>query len=78
MRHKAPAQLSERIGAMIIKRCVSRRILAKRIGVSGVGVIIRWESGEQAPSAYYLALLAKELGTTSDYLLGLTDDFRGK
>lgn len=36
--------------------------------------IWRWESGESLPKPEYLILIARQLNTTADYLLGLTDD----
>lgn len=47
--------------------------LAERVG-AGTNQIYRYEKGETDPSAEVLAALAKELGVTADWLLGLTDE----
>jgi len=47
--------------------------LAERVG-AGTNQIYRYEKGETDPSAEVLAALAKELGVSADWLLGLVDD----
>lgn len=49
--------------------------LAEMIG-SNARQIWRWESEETTPDADKVALLARMLEVSSDYLLGLTDDPR--
>lgn len=60
------------------------KVLRQRLGLSQdnfatmVGasqrMIGRYESGESDPTAEVVARLARHLGVTADYLLGLTDD----
>jgi transcriptional regulator with XRE-family HTH domain len=47
--------------------------LAYQLEIS-IGQIWRYEAGKTDPSAHVLGRMAKTLGTTADYLLGLTDD----
>lgn len=49
--------------------------LAELMGITHQQVW-RWESGKIIPEAQKIALLAKALNVSSDYLLGLSDDPR--
>jgi len=39
----------------------------------GLNQVATYETGERDPSATYLAILADQLGTSTDYLLGRSD-----
>jgi transcriptional regulator with XRE-family HTH domain len=54
----------------------SRRKLALLCGI-GENQILKYERGENDPSALSLKLIAERLGVSIDYLLGATDDPRG-
>lgn len=54
------------------QRGLSQRELAKRCALS-INQINRYETGATEPSANILALIARELGVSTDYLLGLSD-----
>jgi len=58
-------------------RGLSQEELASRIKV-GTQQIWRWENNKTTPNADYVARLARELDTTADYLLGLTNDPKGQ
>jgi transcriptional regulator with XRE-family HTH domain len=51
---------------------LAQQELSAQIG-TGPNQVYRYEVGEAEPSPYQLARLAKMLGVTTDYLLGLTD-----
>jgi len=42
------------------------------------GIISEWEAGKKTPSADTLINIAKFFGVTTDYLIGLEDEFGGK
>jgi len=50
--------------------------LAGRIGVS-TNQLVKWEKNSSTAGSDFLKIIAKELGVTSDYLLGLVDDKHG-
>lgn len=52
---------------------LAQQELGSQVG-TGPNQIYRYEVGEAEPSPYQLARLAKILGVTTDYLLGLTED----
>jgi len=52
---------------------LAQQELGNQIG-TGPNQIYRYEVGEAEPSPYQLARLAKALGVTTDYLLGLTNE----
>lgn len=56
---------------------ISRQHLADSIGVD-VRTIGAWETEENEPKATYIAKLAKIFEVSSDYLLGLEDEFGNK
>lgn len=64
-----PDRLKER--RKILKK--TQNDMAQELGVSA-RTIYMWESGERKPDIETLASLARYLGVTTDYLLGLTDD----
>jgi len=51
---------------------LSQKKAAELIGVSQAGYL-RYESGERKPRVTTLQAIARVLGTSEDYLLGLTD-----
>ncbi len=51
--------------------------LAKAIGTN-LRTVIRWESGQSEPSANYIIKLSKFFQISSDFILGLEDDFGSK
>lgn len=58
------------------KAGISQRELARRCGLSPTQVY-RYEIGDNEPSAVVLGNMARELGVTTDYLLGLSDSPHG-
>lgn len=60
--------LSEKILYCRKRRALSQEALAEKIGVSRQA-ISKWETGEAAPELSKLALLAKTLGVTADWLI---------
>ncbi len=64
--------LGKNLRALRNERNLSQRKLAQRVGVRG-STIALYESGERYPSIPMLIRLAKELGVTVDYLLGVDD-----
>lgn len=62
----------ERLALARRQRGLSQTALAKRIGVSPV-TVNHWETGKRHAMAYTLALAARELGVSMDWLMGLTD-----
>jgi transcriptional regulator with XRE-family HTH domain len=68
-------KLAERVRQLREAKDWSQGRLATYSGVSRAQ-ISRIESGQRRPSAEVLMKLAKALDTTTDYLLGLTDDPR--
>ena len=65
--------LAERLSRLVEAGRWKQERLAVRVGVSPAA-ISRWCSGEMEPQASNVAALARALGVTSDYLLGLEDD----
>ena len=63
------AVLGTRISELLEQRGISQRELADRVGVSEVSMS-RYINGGRTPKAPTLVNIAKELHTTSDYLLG--------
>ncbi len=54
----------------------SQRELGRRCGISDTQVN-KYENGLVDPSATYLKLIAEQLGVSTDYLLGVSDDPNG-
>lgn len=63
-----------RIKELRQERELTQAQVAKAIGTSQRN-IGRWENGENEPTASFISLLANFFEVTSDYLLGLEDDF---
>ena len=68
-------ELGQRIKEMINEKGITQRELAKKMGYSR-NLICMWCSGIRLPNVVALKYLANEFNTTSDYLLGISDDKR--
>lgn len=64
----------QRLVELRTERQLSQKELARRVGVSDSAVCF-WETGVNEPKASYLLQLSKFFNVSTDYLLGLTDDF---
>lgn len=65
---------AERLRNLREARGYTQDDLAELIGTTRLQ-IYRWESGKHDPPSEAVAALAKVLGVSSDYLLGLSDSF---
>ena len=65
--------IGRRVAAMRELNGLRQIDLAEKVGLS-LGGISQIERGINAPSATALVNLTQHLGTTADYLLGLTED----
>lgn len=63
-----------RIKELRLERGLSQAEVAKAIGTSQRN-IGRWENEENTPASNYITALAKFFQVSSDYLLGLVDEF---
>ena len=63
-----------RILDLLNKQNMTQKELAERIGVTE-SVISRYISGDREPKPNMIANIATALHTTSDYLLGLDEDY---
>jgi transcriptional regulator with XRE-family HTH domain len=63
---------AERLREMREKKGLTQRELAHLCGMNEHQVF-RYENGKSDPSATNLGLIARELGVSADYLLGLSD-----
>ena len=70
---KSNTDIGKRLEDLRKERKLTQEELAKLIGPNR-NRISQWENGERELKASHLALLANALGTTSDYLIGLTDN----
>lgn len=66
--------IGQRIKELRLENKVSQKKLADAVGVDKRAVIF-WEQEVNEPKASYVKRLAEFFGCTSDYLLGLTDEF---
>jgi len=64
--------LSKRIKELRMQLNMYQKILGEKVGV-GQNAIAMYETGKSRPSFEVLVRLAQIFGTTTDYLLGLTD-----
>ena len=62
-----------RIRELRKQRGLTQNKLAELIGADS-NLISRWETGKSKPISLYVQKLAQALGTSTDYLLGDTDD----
>lgn len=63
-----------RVKELRLENGLTQKELAKMVKTSQSN-IARWEKGIILPSSDFVVMLAKALDVTSDYLLGLDDDF---
>ena len=66
--------LQQRLIDLRTDKGLSQKDLAKKINVSG-SAIGYWETGTNEPKATYLSRLSEFFEVSTDYLLGLEDDF---
>ena len=66
-------KLHHRVKALMKEQRITQRELARRSGLTEASVC-KYLSGSRTPQAEAVVLLAKALGTTSDYLLGIKRD----
>lgn len=66
-------KFDERFNALIAERGTKITWIAKRIRANAQ-TVRRWRSGETLPSAENLMLLAEIFHTSTDYLLGLSEE----
>lgn len=63
--------IGKRITAALATKNVMQKQLAERLGVKA-NIVSYWCSGQRTPNAEQIAEIAKILGVSADYLLGLT------
>ncbi len=63
---------AERLNELLNENNISKRTLAKEIGVSAMS-ISDWSRGNVQPTAENIYLIAKYFNISSDYLLGLEE-----
>ena len=66
-------KLHHRVKALMKEQGMTQRELARRSGLTEASVC-KYLSGARTPQAEAVVLLAKALGTTSDYLLSIKRD----
>ncbi len=66
-------KLAERLDEVMRARGVSRRELARRVGMSE-SVVSNYCTGKREPSIDVLFAICRALGESADYLIGLTDN----
>ncbi len=66
--------IGKRIKELRIERGLSLQKLANEIGVDKHAIIF-WENETNEPKANYIVKLAKYFDVSTDYLLGLTDNY---
>lgn len=67
-------RFTERFNELLISSEKSQTEIAREINVSKQ-CVSDYKSGKSFPSLETLCLICKALDTTSDYLLGITDEF---
>ena len=65
--------IGDRIKELRVKLGLSQGELGSRVDTDST-IISRWETNRVRPSQKYIVSLAKALGTSTDYLLGKTDE----
>ena len=68
---------AQRLSELLSASNLSKRALAQTIGVSAMS-ISDWSTGKVQPTAENIYLIAEYFAVSSDYLLGLEDDFGAK
>lgn len=69
------ANFSKRLKELREEKGLSQRQLAREIQATQAN-ISRWEKGTQDPSTEWIILLAKFFDVSTDYLLGVEDEFK--
>lgn len=67
-------KFAERLKSLREEKGLSQRALARETGFSQAG-IARWESSSQMPTIDTALTLAKYFGVTTDYIVGLSNNF---
>lgn len=68
------SEFPKRLQQLRERRRISRRVLSELCGLSK-NMIARYERGEQEPTIGAVIILANELGVSTDYLLGVKENF---
>lgn len=66
---------AERLRSLRSERGVGQNLLAKELEISNASVSY-WETGKQIPSAEAVFKLSVYFGVSSDYLLGIVDEWQ--
>ena len=66
------SKFAERLSDLLIENKISKRTLAKKIGVSATS-ISDWSNGKIQPTAENIYLISEFFQVSADYLLGLKD-----
>lgn len=67
---------SDRLQQLRERQGLSQRELARRCGFSEA-LIRKYEMAGSDPAGHFIKVLAEQLGVSTDYLLGVTDDPNG-
>lgn len=67
--------LAERLRFLRAEKGVGQNVLARELEISNASVSY-WETGKQLPSAEAVFKLSVYFGVSSDYLLGITDEWQ--
>lgn len=67
------AILPERLKSVRESRNLNKAEAARLLGLSKMGYL-RYETGDRAPAYQTIVFMAQKLGTSPEYLIGLTDD----
>ena len=68
--------IGQRIKELRNELDITQNKLADVLGVTQDSISL-WENGKRVPDTQYIIVLAKFFDVTSDYILGLSDDFSG-
>lgn len=66
---------AERLRSLRAEKGVGQNLLAKELEISNASISY-WETGKQIPSAEAVYKLSVYFGVSSDYLLGIVDEWR--
>ncbi|MBD5636503.1 MAG: helix-turn-helix transcriptional regulator [Clostridia bacterium] len=67
-------KFSERLKELRKEKGITQEKLAEETGLTQ-GALTRYENGLRSPAVYAIITLAKYFNVTTDYLLGVTDDY---
>jgi len=67
-------EFAEKLVELRAEKGISQAKLAATLGISN-GTIAFWETNKSEPTAPNIVLVANFFGVSSDYLLGIKDDF---